>query len=173
MNKPVIVLIGSENTGKTTLCEQLSRHYGIDFNPEYARTYAEEVGRDLTEKDVIEIAKGQLKSEADYMERNTGPFHLLDTCIISTLIYSKLYYNWIPPELPGMIDLSRYNHFLFMAPGLAWVDDGIRKKPKEEWAMHEFFERELKALNISPHLIKNENSNSLESCLAYIESIVI
>ena len=39
MSVKKIVVIGPESTGKSTLCEQLAKHYKTLWCPEYAREY--------------------------------------------------------------------------------------------------------------------------------------
>jgi len=36
-----IVVIGPESTGKTILCQKLALHYKVEWIPEYARKYIE------------------------------------------------------------------------------------------------------------------------------------
>src|SRR3954451_731501 len=55
-----VCLIGPECTGKTTLAEELSRHFRAPWVPEFAREYAERVARELTADDVEPIAQGEL-----------------------------------------------------------------------------------------------------------------
>ena len=58
-----IVIIGPESTGKSTLCKQLADHYQTLWVPEYAREYLLKNGMNYTYDDLLEIAKGQIKSE--------------------------------------------------------------------------------------------------------------
>ena len=64
-----IVVIGPESTGKSTLCEQLAKHYDSLWCPEYAREYLFAYGRDYTYDDLLIIAKGQLQLEDEYLEK--------------------------------------------------------------------------------------------------------
>ena len=47
-----IVVTGPESTGKSTLSEQLAKHYHTIFIPEYDRTYVENLKRPYTYEDV-------------------------------------------------------------------------------------------------------------------------
>ena len=62
-----IVILGPESTGKSTLCDQLARHYQTVWVPEYARTYLHDHGMDYSYDDLLTIAKGQLKLEDEYV----------------------------------------------------------------------------------------------------------
>ena len=86
-----IIVTGPENSGKTTLCKALSKHFNIHFSEEYAREYIDKLDRTYTQTDLIEIAKGQLQSDLNSQ--------LLDTDLITIKIWSNYKYencdNWI------------------------------------------------------------------------------
>lgn len=58
-----IVVLGPESTGKSTLCEQLAKHYNTINCPEYARQFLTENGVKYNYTDLLTIAKGQLTLE--------------------------------------------------------------------------------------------------------------
>ncbi len=75
-----IIIVGPESTGKSTLCEQLAKHYNTLWCPEYAREYLlknarpparagtdgdDPVGRGMEYNydDLLTIAKGQVELE--------------------------------------------------------------------------------------------------------------
>ena len=64
-----IVAIGPESTGKSTLCEQLAKHYNTLWCPEYAREYLTIHGMNYTYDDLLTIAKGQIELEEEYDSR--------------------------------------------------------------------------------------------------------
>ena len=61
-----IVVIGPESTGKSTLCEQVAQHYGMQWCPEFAREYLLTNGKAYHYDDLLTIAKGQLALEDEY-----------------------------------------------------------------------------------------------------------
>jgi nicotinamide riboside kinase len=64
-----IVAIGPESTGKSTLCEQLARHYKTTWCPEYAREYLNQNGVKYGYEDLIKITQGQLVIEDYCLEK--------------------------------------------------------------------------------------------------------
>ena len=48
-----IAVIGPESSGKSSLCEELARHYQTIWIPEYAREYLNNLQRKYTIDDVI------------------------------------------------------------------------------------------------------------------------
>ncbi|HEX8332780.1 MAG TPA: ATP-binding protein [Segetibacter sp.] len=67
-----IAVIGPESTGKSTLCEQLANHYNTLWCPEYAREYLLRNGASYIYEDLLEIAKGQMRLEDEYMGKVSG-----------------------------------------------------------------------------------------------------
>jgi NadR type nicotinamide-nucleotide adenylyltransferase len=90
-----ICLTGPECTGKTTLAQRLAEHYGTAWVPEFAREYALEVARPLTLTDVDPIARGQMAGE-DLLTLDAGGLLILDTDLISTIVFSNYYYSAVP-----------------------------------------------------------------------------
>ena len=90
-----ICLTGPECTGKTTLAQRLAEHYGTAWVPEFAREYALEVARPLTLIDVDRIARGQMAGE-DLLTIDAAELLILDTDLISTVVYSNYYYSAVP-----------------------------------------------------------------------------
>ena len=64
-----VVIIGPESTGKSTLSEQLAKHYNTSWVPEYAREYLIQHGPGYTYDDLLTIAKGQAALEENYINR--------------------------------------------------------------------------------------------------------
>src|SRR5687768_4699289 len=87
-----ICLTGSECTGKSTLARELAARLHAPLVPEYAREYAERRGGMLGPRDVQPIAQGHLASEARALQKllhdDKKPFLILDTDLISTVVYS-------------------------------------------------------------------------------------
>src|ERR1043165_5876631 len=61
-----IVALGPESTGKSSLCEQLAKHYNTLWCPEYAREYLTVHGMNYTYEDLLTIAKGQIELEEKF-----------------------------------------------------------------------------------------------------------
>jgi polynucleotide 5'-kinase involved in rRNA processing len=54
-----IVIIGPESTGKSTLTQQLAKHFNAIGIDEYARSYLREIDREYAQEDLLTIGKGQ------------------------------------------------------------------------------------------------------------------
>lgn len=64
-----VAVIGPESTGKSTLCRQLAAHYQTMWVPEYARDYLQVHGTPYTYENLLEIAKGQVALEEEYLDK--------------------------------------------------------------------------------------------------------
>jgi NadR type nicotinamide-nucleotide adenylyltransferase len=94
-----VTVTGSECTGKTTLAEALARHYRTLWVPEYARQFVLDKGAPPEAGDVDAIARGQIALE-DSVARSASGLLILDTDLLSTVVYSRHYYG----ECPGWIE---------------------------------------------------------------------
>ena len=65
-----IVILGPESTGKSTLCQQLAKHYGATDCKEYARQYLQENGTKYTFENLLTIAQGQLTLEDEAIKKS-------------------------------------------------------------------------------------------------------
>jgi NadR type nicotinamide-nucleotide adenylyltransferase len=116
-----VCLTGPESTGKTELAEVLGRHFGVEVVPEFARTYALEHGHDLTYEDCEPIARGGLANIDGAAERA-----ILDTDLISTVVYSRYYYGRCPEWVVEEARRRRADLYLLMDTDIEWLPDPAR-----------------------------------------------
>jgi len=118
-----VCLIGPECTGKTTLARRLAAELGVPWVREYAREYAEARGNDLGADDVEPIARGQM-ALAD--AAGDARLVVLDTDLISTVVYARHYYGTCPSWLEEEARRRRANLYLLMDTDVAWEPDAAR-----------------------------------------------
>ena len=90
-----VVVTGSECTGKTTLARALASRFGAPWVPEFCRGYQDARGAPLDASDVEPIARGQI-AEADEAESRARRLLVLDTDLVSTVVYARHYYGSCP-----------------------------------------------------------------------------
>lgn len=137
-----IVLTGPESTGKTTLASALARRFRAPWLPESARRYAEEVKRVLVAADAEEIARRAIAAEDAVLAANP-PLLLLDTDLISTVVYARHYYGACPAWIEESARARRGDIYLLCAPDLPWTADGVRDRPSMRREMFALFERAM------------------------------
>lgn len=119
-----ICLIGPESTGKTELAERLSKHLGVPWVPEFARDYAAARGNQLSYEDVEPIARGQIEL--------TDNFLILDTDLISTVVYSRHYYGKVPQWIVDEAWRRKADLYLLMDTDVPWHPDAARDRGGHE-----------------------------------------
>ncbi len=131
------MVIGPESTGKSTLSAQLANEFDTLWVPEYARGYLEELGREYTEDDLLQIAKGQVESE-DTLVAKANKFLICDTDLHVVKVWSESKFGrcnkWILEEIAR----REYDLYLLTYIDVLWVDDPLREHP-EEGQRHYFY----------------------------------
>ena len=145
----VVVVTGSECTGKTTLAHRLGERLDTPVAAEYARDYALGHGAPLTADDVDPIARGGIAAADAAVAaatRRARPVVVLDTDLTSTLVYAWHYYGgasrWVQEEARA----RRGDLYLLCHPDVPWVADPVRDRPHLREQMHALFHQRLVAL---------------------------
>ena len=120
-----ICLTGPESTGKTELAKALARELGTVWVPEFAREYAERCGNALTAADCEPIARGQLANE-DRLASNAQRVLILDTDLISTVVFARHYYGSCPQWIEAEARRRRADLYLLLDTDVAWLPDPAR-----------------------------------------------
>lgn len=120
-----VVVTGSECTGKTTLARALARRYETAWVPELARDFVARKGAPADAGDVGEIARGQIAREEQ--AAGAGSLLILDTDLLSTLVYSRHYYGGCPPWIEEALEGRPADLYLLAAIDVPWVADGDQR----------------------------------------------
>jgi NadR type nicotinamide-nucleotide adenylyltransferase len=142
-----VCVTGPESTGKTTLARRLGEWAQTEWVPEASRVYAERVRRELLWSDVVPIAKEHiaLAGAGEAMARAGGSRAImLDTDLVSTVIYSRHYYAAVPRWVAHEEKRRRADLYLLCDVDVPWVPDGIRDRPTDRVRMFARFERALR-----------------------------
>ena len=138
-----VCLIGPECTGKTTLAERLSVRFDAPWVPEFVREYAQRVARPLTVDDVEPIARGQMALEdaarnptTDNRQPTTDSLLILDTDLISTVVYSRHYYGHCPEWIEAEARARKASLYLLTDIDVPWTADDVRDTAAARAALH-------------------------------------
>ncbi|SDS28110.1 AAA family ATPase [Winogradskyella sediminis] len=172
-----VVVFGPESTGKTTLSRQLARHYNTLWVPEYSRSYLQEKWdkeRKICEpKDIIPIAKGQMKLENE-LAQQTDSVLICDTDLLETKVYSEAYFNGTcDPVLNTYALKNAYNLYFLTYIDTPWEADDLRDRPNERELMFNAFEKALKTYKKSYILLKGNKKERLATAIKYIDKLLI
>jgi NadR type nicotinamide-nucleotide adenylyltransferase len=166
-----VVLIGSECTGKTTLAAELARHYGAMWLPEYVRGYAESKGAPLDAGDVEPIARGQIAVQDAALER-ARQLVLLDTDLLSTVVYAEHYYGSCPEWISDLAMARRGDLYLLCDIDMPWTADPQRDRPDSREAMQALFHRALISRGLRFVAVRGDRLERFRTARVTIDALV-
>lgn len=171
-----VVLFGPESTGKTTLSEQLARHYNTVWVPEYAREYLQKKWNNERKtcepKDLLPIAEGQMKLENKLSSKATEVL-ICDTDLLETKVYSEAYYvGHCDPILEKYALQNSYDLYFLTYIDVPWVGDDLRDKPNERQKMFDYFKSTLEKYNRNFVILKGDKSTRLQTAIAHIDKLL-
>ena len=159
-----IIVTGPESSGKTTICKRLSNYYNIPFAEEYSRIYLNSLQRDYTQEDLLEIAKGQLKSNQENQ--------ICDTDLITIKIWSEYKYgncnNWILEQIEKQKTENRF--YLLCNPDIPWEADPLRENPTNREELFEIYKEEIEELGHNYSIIEGEER--IKNSISKISSLI-
>ena len=136
MNKlKKIVILGPESTGKSTLCDALSKHYQTIWCEEYAREYLSKNGTAYTYENLLTIAEGQIANEEDATKKATqeNKSHLIiDTDMYVMKVWCEYVFNNCHPYILDQISKRQYDAYLLCDIDLPWTAEEMREYPDEQ-----------------------------------------
>jgi len=124
-----VVVIGPESTGKSTLCEQLAKHYNTNWVPEYAREYLLQHGAQYNYDNLLTIAKGQVALEESITEKTRSPLIFIDTDQYVMKVWCEFVFGKCHSYIHDQIKKRKYDLYLLCNIDLPWVKDELREYP--------------------------------------------
>jgi len=171
-----IVLFGPESTGKTTLSEQLARHYNTVWAPEFAREYLQKKWNNERKtceaEDIIPIAIGQMKLE-NKLAKKADRVLICDTDLLETKVYSEEYYGgFVDPILDKAAKNNTYDLYLLTFIDTPWEEDDLRDRPGLRREMFDAFENALKKYNRPYILLDGNKETRLQNAVKAIDKLI-
>ncbi len=171
-----VVLFGPESTGKTTLSEQLARHYNTVWAPEYAREYLQDKWNNERKtcepKDLLPIAEGQMRLENDLAKKATNIL-VCDTDLLETKVYSEAYYiGHCDPILEKYALENQYDLYFLTYIDVPWELDDLRDKPLERERMFNYFKDTLEKYNRKYVILKGNKKRRLATAIVHIDKLL-
>ncbi|NNK76887.1 MAG: ATP-binding protein [Maribacter sp.] len=171
-----VVIFGPESTGKTTLSEQLARHYNTVWVPEYAREYLQDKWNNERKtcepKDLLPIAEGQIRLENDLATKATDLL-ICDTDLLETKVYSEAYYlGYCDPLLEKYALENKYDLYFLTYIDIPWEADDLRDKPNERERMFLYFKDTLEKYNRNFVILKGDKRTRLKKAIKHIDNLL-
>ncbi len=165
-----VVVLGTESTGKTTLCQRLAAHYKTGYVEEAGRLVVQDSKR-TSSSDLERIVAAHA---AMIDERVPGAQKLLfiDTDMHITMSYSNFLFNK-PLEIPEWVrEANRADLYLFLDKDAPYIQDGGRLERKERDELHHSHLGLLDSHNIEYNIINGNWHERFEKAKALIDNLL-
>ncbi len=166
-----IALIGSESTGKTSLCRGLAIHYKTVFVPEYSRTFVEGLNRKYNQEDVLHCIEQQFNLEKTFIS-SANKLLFSDTESIMGKVWMEDVFKTCPPWVEKLIEDHPYNLYLLTAADIPFENDPVRENPNRRDFFFEWYERELKHRKLNYAIVTGAGSQRLANAIRIIEDFL-
>lgn len=170
-----IVIFGPESTGKTTISNQLARHYHTVWAPEFARDYLQNKWNNerktCEHEDLLPIAIGQMALENDLAQK-ANEILICDTDILETKVYSETYYGgFVDSYLEKHALKNTYDLYFLTYIDTPWEADDLRDRPELRLEMFQAFKETLDKYNRPYVLLKGDKHTRLKTAVTAIEKL--
>ncbi|NKI31538.1 DUF4301 family protein [Croceivirga thetidis] len=171
-----VVLFGPESTGKTTLSQQLARHYNTVWVPEYAREYLQHKWNNERKTcephDLLPIAEGQMRLENELTKKASNVL-ICDTDLLETKVYSEAYYlGYCDENLEKYALLNEYHLYFLTYIDVPWEEDDLRDKPNEREKMFDYFKGTLDKYDRKYVILKGDKKTRLKTAIHHIDKLL-
>lgn len=164
-----IAIIGPESTGKTTLTKDLTTAMNGVCVEEYARVYLEDKTGYIL-KDLITIAKHQLRLEKEAEVKAKKQYVFCDTNLLVIIIWAKYMFDEVPDILKKLYQPQDFLVHVLCKPDIPWEPDPLREHPHERDEILKFYETFLKSYKIPYLVVSGERDDRVEQVKAFLES---
>jgi NadR type nicotinamide-nucleotide adenylyltransferase len=167
-----VVVTGSESTGKTTLAEQLARHFRAELVPEFVREYAEARHGVIEYADHGPIARGQMALEDAAMERGK-PIVVQDTDLLSTVVYCEHYFGKCPAWIAEAARNRAPDLYLFCEVDVPWIADGVRDRGHMREEMQHLFRNAVRDSGAPVAVITGDRTERLARATEAVDALLL
>ena len=164
-----ICIYGTESTGKSTLTEQLAKHYQTEYVPEMAREIVEDTDT-VTIDNLVQIAELHANTIRLKMQR-ANRFLFVDTDLNITRSYSKFLFNRELNVRAWVEEVNQFDLYLYLDNDVPLVQDGTRLDETRRNELNEYHKRELSERNISYELVSGDWDDRLQKAIAVIDRV--
>ena len=122
-------IVGTESTGKTTLCKQLAEHYNTNWAKEIGREVIPDTDK-CTIDDLRYVGYEHIKNMQETI-KNSNKLVFVDTDIYITRSYSKFLFNDIPNWPYWVYEECTMDLLIFLNSDAPYVNDGTRMSDED------------------------------------------
>jgi len=167
-----IILTGPECTAKTTLTVDLANRFGTIYIAEYAREYIENLKRQYTYDDVVNIAMKQVELMETFSNKS-GELLFLDTYLIITKIWFIRVFGTMPEWINAEIQKTKNDLYLLCKPDIPWKPDSVRENGGEmREILYQEYENELKLAGLHYAIVDGQGSERLNTAVKIVKEFL-
>ncbi len=173
MNKVIkkIAIVGPESTGKSTISQQLAKHYNVPWVPEYARYYCAALTSDCTLQDEINMFHGQVALEESVLAMTETEFLICDTTFLTVKIWSDEILGETPALVLDALKTRTYDFYVLLDIDLPWQEDPLRNFPHMREHFMNIWHKELKTLDAN-YVVVGGIENRLQNAINAIDQFL-
>jgi NadR type nicotinamide-nucleotide adenylyltransferase len=164
-----IAIVGPESTGKSTMSAYLAAHYNTVWVPEFARDYCAALNAPPTIEDEVNMFRGQLALEQEYLPR-ANKVLICDTTFITVKIWSDAFFGYTPQEVLDELPRQHYDLYLLLDIDMPWQDDPLRDFPTKREHFMQIWHQELQALNANYVVVSGLGQDRYNNAVKAIEN---
>lgn len=170
MNKQIkkIAIVGPESTGKSTIAQQLAKHYQTSWVPEYARYYCAALTEPCNLQDEVNMYHGQVALEESILAIAEKDLVFCDTTFITVKIWSDEVFGNTPEVVLNALPLHTYDLYLLMDIDLPWQEDPLRDFPHKREHFMQVWHQELQNLHAN-YVVVGGTEERLNNAIAAVE----
>jgi nicotinamide riboside kinase len=143
-----LVFTGPESSGKTTLAKQITELKKGVFVQEFAREYLNKLNRNYSQKDLLEIAKGQFELQ-EIAKKNNQKKLFFDTDLLTIKIWSEYKYGDCDKWILDRILSNKEFVYVLCSPTIVWELDPLRENPKDRDKLYKIYLENLRKFNLN------------------------
>jgi len=167
-----IAVVGPESTGKSKMAKRLASEFNTLFVPEYARYYCEDLNRQYTMEDEMNIFYGQIAMEDSFLAVVKEDVLICDTCFLTVKVWSDHLFGYTPERVLEERKTRKYDFYLLMDIDLPWVDDPLRDFPDKRDHFLEVWKKELAEVSAQYRLISGLNEERFENGIKAVKDFL-
>ena len=173
MNKQIkkIAIVGPESTGKSTIAQQLAKHYQTFWVPEYARYYCAALTEPCNLQDEVNMYHGQVALEESILAIAEKDLIICDTTFITVKVWSDEVFGNTPEVVLKALPLHTCDLYLLMDIDLPWQEDPLRDFPHKREHFMQVWHQELKNLNAN-YVVIGGTDERLNNAITAVESFL-
>ncbi|WP_316792728.1 ATP-binding protein [Pedobacter frigoris] len=174
MNRPIrkIAIVGPESTGKSTITQQLAKHYHTLWVPEYARYYCAALTLPCDLQDEVNMFHGQVALEDSILAIADKDLIFCDTTFLTVKIWSDEVFGETPKVVLDALPKYNYDLYLLLDIDLPWQEDPLRDFPHKREHFMQVWHNELQALGATYQVIrgvKDRLTNAIDAVEHFLQ----